>query len=161
MGKRQILLTLLLGAASLTASADDWHLVINGRDNQTQVVDMSIIDRIEIRNGQIKLTQTDGQTLSFPKACFSLAGMTKQDPTAINGTPAGTASPLRVRVTGYTLQVEGVPSGSPVYIFDMSGKTVAETKGGTDGTATLHVQAFSKGTYAIRCGRQILKFLKK
>ena len=160
MKKKHILLSLLLGAAALTASADDWHLLIVGRDGKTQVVNMSLIDRIEIRNGLITLTQTDGNTQSFPKAIFEQIDLIDQPVTGISGTTA-VATPLKVRATGYTLQVEGIQDGLPVFVYDMNGRTVAQTKGNQDGTATLSVQAFSEGTYVIRCGRQVLKVLKK
>ncbi|MCH5226069.1 MAG: T9SS type A sorting domain-containing protein [Muribaculaceae bacterium] len=80
------------------------------------------------------------------------------DPTGIGSL---TVYPVVFNFIGGTLAFENLTPGSPVFLFDASGKTLRVEKAGPDGIAELGTEGFPSGVYLVKVADQGFKFYKR
>ncbi|WP_337949209.1 T9SS type A sorting domain-containing protein, partial [Prevotella pectinovora] len=58
------------------------------------------------------------------------------------------------------LDISGLAAGTPVAVFDISGKKMASLRAGEE-TTLVNVGNFRSGVYILKAGTQIVKFVKR
>ena len=67
-----------------------------------------------------------------------------------------------VTVQGDDLSMTGLAAGTPVRIFDASGRQCAQQTVAADGTLSLNVSSLQpNAVYVVKCGKTVVKFVKK
>ena len=65
------------------------------------------------------------------------------------------------KIEGGTMSVSGLEAGTPVFIFNLSGASLASAKAGDNGNAELDIQNLPGGIYILKAGNNCVKFVKR
>lgn len=140
---KQLIMTLLLGGASLGASAQSYEYLTFQKVSGDEF--SMAIDHLKITFDQGNLTATDGSktvsvTLNDMNKMFFTA-----TPTAIDQATTDEATQVAANIVNGQLHVTA-PMGSKVCVYDMGGRQV-------------NAQHLTKGTYLVRINNTTLKVL--
>lgn len=147
MKKRIIMAALFAAALFTTAVADNVQtLVINGEKVE------KVVSQITFSGDNVVL-HFDGDEAAYPmddvEISFSgTAGINSLTAFRLNG------------VVGGTLNVSGLAEGTPVSVYDTTGKKLAGTRASGD-TAQVALDGMAPGIYILKAGNQIVKFVKR
>lgn len=150
---KRLIMSLLAACALLTASADKTALVtVNGVTlDKTPVALTFNDDKVIIHFGDSGTTEAglEDVTLSFAEGVSTIVE-------SIAG-----ASVFRYDgLVGDSLSVSGLAECGNVSIIDMSGKTVIAIEA-TSGSLEINVADLTPGTYLLRAGKNVVKFVKR
>lgn len=140
---KQLIMTLLLGGISLSASAQSYEYLTFQKVSGDEF--SMAIDHLKITFDQGNLTATDGsKTVSVAlndmnKMFFSVL------PTAIDQATANNSEQVAATIVNGQLHVTA-PTGSKVCVYDIDGRQV-------------NAQHLTKGTYLVRINNTTLKVL--
>lgn len=152
---KKFLLTLcLLGGLSSFALADKitQTITVNG----TEVTGV-LVTSINFEGDEATLTYSDGSSETAPIEQINILLSYKSGtPTAIEEVSVFTFN----GIVGGNLSISGLENGTPVQVFDLTGKALASTTA-AEGQASINVSSFRPGVYIARAGRQSIKFIKK
>ena len=147
MRKRIIMAALFATAIFTAAMADNAQtLVINGEKVE------KVVSQITFSGDNVVL-HFDGDEATYPMDDVEIsftqtAGINSLNTFRLNG------------IVGGTLQVSGLAEGTPVSVYDASGKKLAETRANGE-TTQVALDGMAPGIYILKAGNQIVKFVKR
>lgn len=138
---RTLVTTLLLTFAVTTVSAQQGATVtVNGETLEQQVVSITF--------------DGDNAVLHFADGAQLSADMQ----TLVLLFPKGTETVIQVlsQPVGDTFRLEGLPAGTPVSVYDAKGRQVLATV-----VPLVSVSSLRSGTYLLKAGAHVVKFVKR
>lgn len=153
--KKFYISALLALFAGITASADEWCLVVNGADNSTLA--------IAVAEKPVITTAADGYVVTYgdKTAEFAWAGiksitMEQTAPNAIK-TPAQSA----LKLEAGEIRLSNAKPGAPVRIYNAAGQLVQQAAVSADGSLSLSTSSLAgNAVYIIKTPSQTIKIKK-
>lgn len=147
MKKRIIAVSLALMSLCLSANADVVQaLTINGQTVEKTVTQLTFSDDNVVLHfeGSEESYALDDVVLDFS----DVSSINSINTFKLNGLVDG------------RLDISGLAAGTPVAVFDISGKKMASLRAGEE-TTQVNVGDFRSGVYILKAGTQIVKFVKR
>ena len=134
----------LLMLASPIKAATTQALIINGEPVE------KVVTKITFNGDLAVLTFSDATEISEDMGNIIL--QFSSAPTSIKDIAASQMN----KVVDGELNIEGLPAGTQVVIFDASGKQIMATM-----ATQINVSSLKSGVYVLKAGNQIVKFVKQ
>ena len=158
MKKNIVTLLVALLATASGARADDgvWVERLDGTK-----LGFLFVDEPKITcDADILVLKTSSATVEFPIAELKRLYFSDDIVTGVGAANAGITSEI-IRATRNGAELSGFAAGTPVTVYNLSGKSLRQLNVEQDGTLTVNLSTLPQGTYIIKAKKSTLKIQTK
>lgn len=142
--------------SSVARAAGSDVLVVTMRDSHKATFSLGDKPEISFRADVMVLT-ADGEADRLEVHMADVVSLTFTDVTAAE-TPV---ADLNVSYSGGRLEVDGLAAGTPLEVYDQSGRLVAAVKADSEGHAAADLTQAPAGVYVARAGASVWKIVRR
>lgn len=153
--KNIFLSTLFSLFAGITASAEEWCLVVNGADQTTLA--------IAIAEKPVLTTDANGYVVTYGEQTANFAWSGIKSITMEQVTPTGVDEVKQdaLQLEAGEIRLCGAKAGSAIRVYNIAGHVLKQAVAGADGSASVNISDLSDGAvYIIKTPSQTIKIKK-
>lgn len=156
---KKLILTLLLVAAGLSASAEMTECLSVVYDSgNVAMLPLTSVRRIDMTQTHISIVTEAGDPMEVAISDLKRLELKMADYVGIT---AAELSDMGVGITGGEVKVSGAPADAMVRIYNLTGIEVAAAKCSTTGEAALNLSHLPSGAYVLAINNFTKKFIKR
>lgn len=154
MKRLTVILALLVG--TLTGSLAEGTVPVV-KVNGTELT--NVMTSVTFSGNVVVINYTDGANAQFSLSDDIVITFSADGPTGIQPQSSFNTFEYRKAIDG-SMEVSGIADGTLVTIYSVTGEQVLTGKA-TGGVANLDVSGLTSGTYILRAGSNVIKFMKR
>ncbi len=156
--KHLLLAALLLPLAVTTIQAAEVHAIITiSNDGSETKYELATVQKVTFAESGMVVECKNTAAKVENVRCISFSTIaTTPDITTNNSALEGTELFVYPNPVAETLRIDGAEAGSTFIIYDLQGRTLLQTT-----EPQVNVSSLAQGSYLIKIGNQVVKFVKK
>ncbi len=155
--KRILLAALLLPLAVATIQAAEVPAIITiSNDGSETKYELATVQKVTFAESGMVVERKNAAAKVENVRCISFSTIATPDIITNNSTLEGTELFVYPNPVAETLRIDGAEAGSTFTIYDLQGRTLLQTT-----EPQVNVSSLAQGSYLIKIGNQVVKFVKK